>query len=182
MEEEQRNEAPADENPSDAETTDKLKSELADANARAESNLAGWQRAQADYINNKKRCEQEKDETVKYANSSLLQKIIPVLDDFDRAISSVPKEIEHVPWVKGIKLIHNSMVKTLEAQGLKPIECKGKNFDPNFHEALMNCEGEEGKVIQQIEKGYMFNNRLLRPARVMVGRGEGGEANNKEEK
>ncbi len=179
-----------DEKPKDSTQTDDnpevndietLKTALAEAKAKAEANLAGWQRAQADAANSRKRFEQEKEETVKYANAGLLQKILPVLDDIDRALASVPKELEGVPWVKGVKSIEESMLKTLEAQGLKIIDCEGAQFDPACHEALMTCKGKEGKIMQQIQKGYMYNNRLLRPARVVVGCGEGEEAKSEKE-
>jgi molecular chaperone GrpE len=183
MEEKQQNEEPkdraqTDENP---ENIEDLKAALAEAKARAEANLAGWQRAQADSVNYRKRLEQEKEEAVKYANTNLLSKLIPVLDDFDRALSNIPKDIADVPWVKGVRATYESMFKTLEAQGLKPIDCKGAVFDPSCHEALMTCKGKEGIVVQEIQKGYMYNNRLLRPARVIVGCGEGEEAKSERE-
>jgi len=158
-----------------------LKAQLAEAGARAEANLAGWQRAQADAVNYRKRLEQEKEEVVKYANANLLQKLLPVLDDLDRALSNIPKEIEGVPWVKGVRQLEENMLKTLEAQGLKPIDCAGAAFDPGFHEALMTCKGKEGMIIQEIQRGYMYNNRLLRPARVMVGCGESEESGTQKE-
>jgi molecular chaperone GrpE len=169
-----------DENP-EVEDIETLKNELAEAKARAEANLAGWQRAQADYTNYRKRTEQEKGETVKYANAELIAKLLPVLDDINRALSNIPKDIENVPWVKGVKSIEESMLKILEAHGLKVIDCEGEEFDPACHEALMTCKGKEGRIMQQVLKGYIYNNRLLRPARVIVGCGEGEEANTKEE-
>ncbi len=181
-EKEKHNEEPKDTpETSEAEDIENLKAELAAARAKADTNLAGWQRAQADFINSKKRFEQEKEETIKYANGNLLLKLIPILDDFDRAMSNIPKELENSPWVKGVKLTYENMQKTLEAQGMKTIECNGAKFDPSYHEALMQSKGKEGIVIQEIQKGYMFNNRLLRPARVIVGSGEGEEANSSKE-
>jgi molecular chaperone GrpE len=185
MDKEQREEEPEDRAQTDAspevENIENLKAALAEAKARAEANLAGWQRAQADSVNYRKRFEQEKEETVKYASASLLSKLIPVLDDFDRALSNIPKDIADVPWVKGVRATYESMFKTLEVQGLKPIDCKGAVFDPSCHEALMTCKGKEGIVIQEIQKGYMYNHRLLRPARVTVGCGEGEEAKSERE-
>jgi len=183
MDKEQREEEPKDSTQTDEnpENIEDLKAALAEASARAEANLAGWQRAQADSVNYRKRLEQEKEEAVKYANTNLLSKLIPVLDDFDRALSNIPKDIADVPWVKGVRATYESMFKTLEAQGLKPIDCKGAVFDPSCHEALMTCKGKEGIVVQEIQKGYMYNNRLLRPARVIVGCGEGEEAKSERE-
>ena len=157
-----------------------LKSQLAEAKIEAEANLAGWQRAQADYTNYKKRCEQEKSESLKYANSELIMKILPMLDDTDRALASIPKNIENVPWVKGVKTIQESLLKILEGQGLKVINCEGEQFDPELHEGLMTCKGKEGKIMQQVLKGYIYNNRLLRPARVIVGCGEQADSKKEE--
>lgn len=174
--EEKPKDSQSDESPAvdDIET---LKSELSKAQAMAETNLAGWQRAQADYTNYRKRAEQEKGETVKYANAEFIAKLLPVLDDIERALSNIPKDIENVPWVKAVKLIEGSLFKILEGQGLKVIDCEGEEFDPACHEALMTCKGKEGRIMQQVLKGYIYNNRLLRPARVIVGCGEGEEAN-----
>jgi molecular chaperone GrpE len=169
--ESQKDSTQPDDSP-EVEDIESLKSELAEAKIRAEANLAGWQRAQADYSNYKKRCEQEKSEALKYTNAELIMKILPVLDDTDRALSAIPKEIENLPWVKGVKTIQESLLKILEGQGLKVINCEGEQFDPNSHEALMTCKGKEGKIMQQVLKGYIYNNRLLRPARVIVGCGE----------
>jgi molecular chaperone GrpE len=170
----------ADESPQ-TEDIEALKAQLSEAKARAEANLAGWQRAQADAVNYRKRLEQEKDEAVKYANANLLQKILPVIDDIDRALANVPEEIANVPWVKAVRQIEENMLKTLETVGLKSIDCTGAAFDPSFHEALMTCKGKEGIVIQAIQRGYMYNNRLLRPARVTVGCGESEEATTEKE-
>lgn len=156
-----------------------LKAQLAETKAWAEANLAGWQRAQADAVNYRKRLEQEKEEAVKYSNANLLQKLIPVLDDIDRALANIPKEIEGVPWVIAVRQIEESMLKILEGQGLKTIDCEGEEFDPVCHEALMTCKGKEGRIMQQVLKGYIYNNRLLRPARVIVGCGDGEETNSK---
>ena len=184
MAKEHNEEKPKDTQPDESQAvddTETIKSELAEAKVRAEANLAGWQRAQADYANYRKRAEQEKSETVKYANAELIVKLLPVLDDIDRALANIPKDIENVPWVKGVKSIEESMLKTLEGQGLKAIDCEGEEFDPERHEALMTCKGKEGRIMQQVSKGYIYNNRLLRPARVIVGCGDNEEANSKKE-
>jgi len=74
-----------------------------------------------------------------------------------------PKDIENVPWVKGVKSIEESMLKPWRA-GAKGHRLRGEEFDPERHEALMTCKGKEGRIMQQVSKGYIYNNRLLRPA------------------
>ncbi len=156
------------EQPEDIET---LKREAAEAKKKAEDYLAGWQRAQADFINYKRRAEQEKDELSKFANAKLLLTILPIIDDLEGAFESVPAQSE-LGWVEGFKIIERKLKANLEAQGLTPVEAVGQPFDPNFHEAVREASGKEGIVIQEIEKGYLLHGKLLRPAKVIVGKGE----------
>jgi molecular chaperone GrpE len=149
-----------------------LKKILAEAKAKAEANLAGWQRAQADFINYKKRSEQEKQELVKFANSLLILNLLPVLDDLERAFASIPPRMAKLSWVDGIKLIERKLWAVLEAQGLSPIEALGEPFDPRFHEAVRQDKGKDGIVIEEVQKGYMLGDRVIRPTMVVVGNGE----------
>lgn len=153
----------------DAET---LEQALAEEKAKAEANLAGWQRAQADFINYKRWAEQERKETAKLANSGLVLSLLPVLDDLDRALASIPDDLAELSWVDGIRLIDRKLRTNLESQGLSPIEAIGEPFDPNLHEAVMQGEGKEGIVTDEILKGYKFQDKVIRPAKVVVGRGE----------
>jgi molecular chaperone GrpE len=169
------NETPAGEVEAEAgeiEDAESLKEALAEAKAKAEANLAGWQRAQADFINYKKRAEQEKQELGKFANSVLILNLLPILDDFERAFSSIPPSMKKLSWLDGIKLIERKLWAILEAQGLSPIEALGKPFDPQFHEAVRQDKGKDGIVIEEVQKGYMLNDRVIRPAMVVVGNGE----------
>ncbi len=154
-----------------------LKQALAEAQAKAEANLAGWQRAQADLSNFRRRVEQERGELAKSANAALILKLLPVLDDFERAEASIPEDAGHLPWVSGIRLIERNLKQILEQEGLVPIRTDGEAFDPCLHEAVDCCPGEEGKIIKEIKKGYTLNSRLLRPAAVMVGSGEAAKKN-----
>jgi molecular chaperone GrpE len=149
-----------------------LNKELAELKAKVEANLAGWQRAQADFANYKKRSEQEKEEIVKFANSTLLLKILPVLDDFERAVGSLPEDLNNHSWVDGMKLIERKLRSTLEAQGLSPIKAMGEPFDPRIHEAVRQDKGPEGIIIGEAVKGYKFLDRIIRPSQVVVGNGE----------
>ncbi|MCX5994808.1 MAG: nucleotide exchange factor GrpE [Chloroflexi bacterium] len=141
------------------------------AEEKSEKYLANWQRAQADLINYKRRSEQERAEVVNYANSTLILDMLPVLDDLERALGNVPDELAESPWIDGIRHIYRKLQAVLDAQGVSVIEAEGKDFDPNFHEAVMSVEGEEGKVIEETQKGYKLRNRVIRPTKVKVGRG-----------
>ena len=141
------------------------------AEEKSEKYLANWQRAQADFVNYKRRSEQERAEVVNYANSNLILNMLPVLDDLERALGSVPDELAESSWVDGIRHIYRKLQAVLEAQGISVIEAEGKDFDPNFHEAVMSVEGEDGKVIEETQKGYKLRNRVIRPTKVKVGKG-----------
>jgi molecular chaperone GrpE len=148
-----------------------LQQALAEEKEKAENYLASWQRSQADLENYIKRAEQEKSETIEFANTILILDLLPILDDFERAFDSLPAELDEQNWTEGIKLIYNKLKTILEAQGLAEIKVKGEYFDPYFHEAAGQMEGEEGIIIEEIRKGYKFRGKLLRPSMVMVGAG-----------
>lgn len=151
-----------------------LKKALDEQKAKAEANLAGWQRAQADFINYKRRCDQELSETTQFANAALLLSLLPILDDFERAFNSFPAELSRQDsgWVEGIRLVERKLRTTLERLGLSRIETADELFDPRLHEAVRQGKGKEGIIIQEVEKGYKLYDKVLRPAKVMVGNGE----------
>lgn len=149
-----------------------LEQALFEEKERSERYLANWQRAQADFINYKKRAEQEKKETVEFANSELILNLLTVVDDLERAFVSLPPRLSKSSWIEGIELIHNKLKGILEAHGLTEIKAKGKPFDPRLHEAVMHQEGEEDIVIEEIQKGYKLKDRVLRPSKVIVGKGK----------
>ena len=149
-----------------------LKLDLVEARAKAQEYLEGWQRGQADFVNLKRRLEQDKIEAVKYANAGLITRIIPVLDDFERAVGAVPPAMAKEPWVDGINGIARKLFAVLETVGVSRIKAQGEVFDPSLYEAVGSVLGEEGVVVRELEKGYRLNERVLRPARVLVGSGE----------
>ncbi len=157
---------------SDIEDIETLKKLLAEAQAKAEANLAGWQRAQADFINYKRRSEQERGEVAQFANSVFVLGLLPILDDFERAFISIPPRLAKMSWVEGIKLVEHKLWANLEAQGLSPIKALGEPFDPNLHEAVRQDKGQEGIVIEEVQKGYKLHDRVIRPTMVVVGNGE----------
>ncbi len=158
-----------------------LKKEAVESKAKAQEYLESWQRAQADYANFKKRLEQDKADAVKYANAGIILKILPVLDDFERAVEHVPPELEKAPWVGGINGIARKLESALEAVGVTAIKAQGEYFDPTLHEACGCAPGPEGVVVSELSRGYKLGERVIRPARVMVGNGEGDEAESSEE-
>jgi molecular chaperone GrpE len=154
-----------------SEDIETLQKALTEEKERTEKYLANWQRSQADFENFVKRAEQEKSEIVDCANRMLVLDLLPVLDDFERAFASLPVELDEQNWTEGIKLIYNKVKALLETQGLAEIKAKGECFDPYWHDAAGQLEGEEGIVVEEIRKGYKFRDKLLRPSMVMVGAG-----------
>jgi len=149
-----------------------LKQSLAEEKAKAEGYLANWQRTQADFINYKRRSEQEKEEIGKLANAMLMLNLLPILDDLERAFTSIPSHLARLTWVDGIRLIGRKLQASLEAQGLFQLEALGEPFDPKLHEVAMHGKGKEGIVIEELQKGYKLHDRVIRPTMVVVGNGE----------
>jgi len=145
---------------------------LAEEKEKAETYLANWQRAQADFTNYKRRSEQEKEELSKFTKAQVMTGLLSVLDDMERALESVPPQMAEATWVEGIRLIERKLRTGLEAQGLSLIIALGETFDPNFHEAAGHSKGAEGIVVLEMQKGYMLYDRVLRPTMVIVGNGE----------
>ena len=159
-----------------------LKQALAEEKARSAEYLTNWQRAQADFTNYKRRSEQEKEEISRFANAVLMLGLLPILDDLERAFTSIPGKLAKLSWVDGIKLIERKFRASLEAQGLLPIKALGEPFDPKFHEAAMHGKGKEGMVIEELQKGYKLHDRVVRPSVVVVGNGEEETEKKEEEK
>jgi molecular chaperone GrpE len=149
-----------------------LEQALAVEKKRAEEYLAKWQRAQADFVNLKRRSEQERGEIIKTANAELAHSILPSLDDLNRALKHVDGPGVEDNWVEGISLIERKLKASLESHGIQEIKALGEKFDPNLHEAVMHSQGPEGVIIQEIQKGYMLHDRVIRPSKVVVGNGE----------
>jgi molecular chaperone GrpE len=139
--------------------------------------LDALQRERANFINYRRRTEQERAETVQYATANLLKRLLPVVDDFDRALAAIPaEERENNRWVEGVELIARKLRTILEQEGVEPIEALGQPFDPNLHEAVAFDDNSEGgghtdTVAEVYSKGYKLHDRVLRPAMVKVSRG-----------
>tara|TARA_B100002052_G_scaffold184882_1_gene168433 strand:- start:320 stop:931 length:612 start_codon:yes stop_codon:yes gene_type:complete len=131
-------------------------------------------RLTADFDNFRKRAQREKDEARQFANQGLLEKLLPVLDNFEMALTAV-KDAD--PSVRdGVQMILDQLLGVLKESGVEPVDAMGQPFDPNLHEALSQeetTEVEEGTVVQQVQRGYKLNDRLVRPARVVVAKAPG---------
>lgn len=144
---------------------------LAAAEAQAAEYLEGWQRERAEFVNARKRLERERGEAYLRANLEAVKKLLPLLDDFERALGSVPEAIADDPWFEGIQLVQRKLQALLENMNVVRIEAVGRPFDPNFHEALSlqpSGEYESGTVIEELQPGYKVADRVIRPSLVNV--------------
>src|SRR5256886_17575985 len=131
-------------------------------------------RSQADFENYKKRCAREKEDAIKYANASLLERLVAIVDNFKLGLEAARGESEQSPIYSGMTLVLKQLNDFLAENGLQAIEAEGKKFDPNLHEAIAHEPSEqfsEGTVIRQTRRGYRFKDRLLRPSSVVVSSG-----------
>ena len=161
----------ADQPPADTEAKGKSPEEqIAQAKEDAQKYLASWQRSEADFQNYKRRVEQERDENRRFASVALIINTLPILDDLERALGSIDVRLAGLTWFEGIALIHRKILILLENAGVSIIQAEGQQFDPREHEAVMHAEGEEGKVLAEVQRGYKLHDRVLRPAMVVVGK------------
>jgi molecular chaperone GrpE len=131
-------------------------------------------RSQADFENYKKRSAREKEEAIKYANSSLLEKLIAIVDNFELGLEAARAEGEKSPVFSGMSMVLKQLMDFLAESGLQPIDAMGQKFDPNLHEAIAHepsAEFPEGVVVRQTRRGYRMKDRLLRPSSVVVSSG-----------
>lgn len=132
-------------------------------------------RSQADFENYKKRSAREKEEAIKYANSSLLEKLVAIVDNFELGLEAARAEGEKSPIFSGMSMVLKQLMDFLADSGLQPIDATGKKFDPNLHEAIAHepsDEVPEGTVVRQTRRGYRMKDRLLRPSSVVVSSGK----------
>jgi len=148
-----------------------LEEQLDALRVEKEEQLRGWQRTQADFVNYRRRTEQERADLIRSAEASLIHDVLPILDDLERAMVSLPADLRGLTWVDGILLIERKLAAILDQHGLKPIEALGTEFDPNEHEAVLR-DGEPGEatmVTAELQRGYRLHDRVLRPTLVKVG-------------
>ena len=134
-------------------------------------------RSQADFDNFKKRAAREKEDAIKYANSSLLERLIAIVDNFELGLSAAKEEGEQSPIYAGMNMVLKQLTDFLAENGLQPIDAEGQKFDPNLHEAIAHEPSDtvpEGVVVRQTRRGYRLKDRLLRPSGVVVSSGRKG--------
>lgn len=159
-------EAAADEN-------DALRKELEEVRSKGQEYLQLLQRVQADFVNYRRRTEQEYLEQARQGKAEVILRLLPALDDFERAMKTIPEECKDTTWTQGVALIERKLRTALESQGLTRIEAQGKQFNPWEHEAVLHAPAEEGeaeKVVEVLREGYRLDGRVIRPAQVKVGR------------
>jgi len=150
---------------------EKLQEVLLEAQAQATEYLDGWQRTQAEFANYKKRQAAERIQMTTMANANLLRKLFAVMDDFERAMKAMPEDLSHATWFEGIDLIQQKLKGIIKSEGVEAIETDGQSFDPRYHEAVTYEElagYDEGQIIEEVQRGYMLGERVLRPALVRV--------------
>jgi molecular chaperone GrpE len=157
---------------------DVAQSELEDPMAGLQTDLDRFRdlalRSQADFDNYKKRSAREKEEAIKYANKSLLERLVGIIDNFELGLAAAKEQGADSPIYSGMVLVQKQLNDLLAENGLQPVEAEGKIFDPNLHEAISHepsNEYPEGIVVRQARRGYRFKDRLLRPAKVVVASG-----------
>jgi molecular chaperone GrpE len=131
-------------------------------------------RSQADFENYKKRSAREKEEAIQYANKTLLERLVAIIDNFELGLAAAKEQGKQSPIYSGMVLVQKQLNDLLAENGLQPIESEGKMFDPNLHEAIAHEPSDqvpEEIVLRQTRRGYHFKDRLLRPAKVVVSSG-----------
>lgn len=148
-----------------------LEEQLAQAQAKADEYLDGWQRARAELANFKKRVERERAEMYDAARVAVLARFLDTLDDLERALAAVPEKLDGGGWLEGLLHIERKFRGVLESEGVTEIEAVGQFFDPVLHEAISQEASEnheDGQIIDVVQKGYMLGDKIVRPARVRV--------------
>ena len=172
---------PVEETAADAEdeavdtTNEDLAAELEDVRQQLAECQDKMLRTAADFDNSKKRLERERDSILKYAEENILKELLASLDNLERAMQQGRETDNLVSLLEGVEMTWNGLLAMLEKFGLKPVDSIGETFDPNFHEAVAmeaGSEMPENQVLKEFQKGYMYKDRLLRAAKVIVSSGE----------
>lgn len=147
-----------------------LENELEQAKAKADEYYTHLQRLKAEFDNFRRRTVKEKEEIAKYASERVIMSLLPVLDNFERALESAKSNQDFDAFSQGVEMIFRQLMKVLEEEGLKPIKAHGEQFDPNLHEAMFREESdeEENTILEELQKGYYLKDKVIRPSRVKV--------------
>ena len=176
----------ADSGPGAADQIEELRSEVATAQEALAAKDEDLQqvrealaRARADFANFRRRTQQEQEEQAKFGTALLVAEFLPILDNFERALDTIPRELRFFSWLQGVDLVHQMARNVLEKRGLEPIDTQDKPFDPTYHEVVLRegeDDGGEVVVLEELQKGYVMYDRVLRPSLVKVGPPPGPEA------
>jgi len=153
-----------------AETKSPVKENIDDKESKIKELTNGLQRLQAEFENYKKRVEKEKFAFIQFANEELIVRILPIIDSFELALQNTNS---HEEFVKGVKLIYTQLFSMLESLGVKKINAQGSRFDPYKHEVLTQekSDKEEGTIIEELQKGYLLGDKVIRHAKVKISKG-----------
>jgi molecular chaperone GrpE len=151
---------------------------------KTENYLSDLKRVQADFVNYKKRVEEDKKNWLKFANVGLITKLIPVLDNFKRAGAHLPEDLKDNEFVKGVMAIEKQFERIMEEEGVEKIETKDQAFDPKWHEVMFYEVSElpEGQIIEELEAGYRLGDSVIKPSKVKVSKGPSTGSGQKGEK
>ncbi|MFS0727500.1 nucleotide exchange factor GrpE [Paenibacillus sp. 1P07SE] len=155
----------------DAEPTSEQDKRIAELEKLVDDGQQRLLRAQADFDNYRRRTVKEKEDLAKYASSKLITELIPVIDNFERAIAAAQSGGDQESLAKGVDMIFRQLAQVLEQEGLKPMDAVGQPFNPEYHQAIMQVESEEheeGTVVEEVQKGYTLKDKVIRPAMVKV--------------
>ena len=162
---------PKDEKVKEASVAENLEKKLAETEVKLNELTDQVLRTKADFDNSRKRLERDKMDAIKYANERLLAEIVPVMDTLDRAVTSLSEGHDPEKVKQGLRLAQEELHKILELHGVEVIKAVGNEFDPRLHEAVAMVEAgeaKEGFVVEEVQRGYVLNGRLIRPSRVKV--------------
>ena len=151
-----------------------LRQELEEVRAREVEYLDGWQRARAELANARKRFQREREQAYTSAKGDVLARLLPVVDDLERAFETLPRNLSGLTWIEGVALIQRKLQWLLEQDGVEAIEAPGQEFDPYLHQAVTHEPSDTvplGRVISELQKGYRMGDRVLRPSMVRVSAG-----------
>jgi len=152
------------------ELVEQLEREVEEARRSDAEHRNRWHRSAADFANFKRRTEEERATLGQFSNAIVIGKLLSVLDDFDRALETVPADVDD-PWVEGVQLVERKLRGVLESEGVTPIEAVGEQFDPNLHEAVVHeetADHPDNEVIGELQRGYRLHDRVIRPSLVRV--------------
>ena len=152
-------------------TKDQLIEKISEVQASADKNLDSYLRSQAEMENMKKRFQKDRQELIKYGNEALTKQLLPVADNLEKALAHAEDKTAFEALREGVDLTLKGLMNVLEKAGVEEVKAVGTTFDPNFHEAVSEQEDDgaaPGTVLMELQKGYLLNQRLIRPAMVIV--------------